>query len=153
MSTKKATKQLPKKKTVRTVKRARAEQAGPLDFSSFGNRYAYLQSRSVPSYGRIARLTGLSQTHTMRVMKGENGVTLRTAMTIAAAAGVSMDRLCDHIFRGDKDLQKQLKAINEARLQVESVEAILKVTKRVKRIAARVDEVEKATKAALSVGA
>ncbi len=49
------------------------------------------------SYNYLAKATGLDRRHVSRVLKGECGVTLRSASQIAQAAGVTLDALWDHI--------------------------------------------------------
>jgi hypothetical protein len=49
------------------------------------------------NHSRIALAAGLSTEHTSRVLRGVRGCSLRVAVRIAAAAGVSLDQLWNHI--------------------------------------------------------
>lgn len=51
------------------------------------------------NYSTIARKTGFTSQHIMRVIKGENTTTLDSAHNIASAAKVSLDELYKHIKR------------------------------------------------------
>jgi transcriptional regulator with XRE-family HTH domain len=64
---------------------------------------------------RIAKLTGLSDTHVRRVLKGETRANLESAYKIATAAGVTLDELVRRMYGVDDRVTKEVAKVESRR--------------------------------------
>lgn len=64
----------------------------------------------VGNYSSIARRTGFTSQHIMRVLKGQNTTTLDSAYEIAKIAKVSLDELYEHIQKQRAQHKRKVRA-------------------------------------------
>jgi transcriptional regulator with XRE-family HTH domain len=64
---------------------------------------------------RIAKIAGVSVSHTVRVLKGETHARLDMAVKIAQAAGITVDQLAERVYGRDPEMVRAVAEINKRR--------------------------------------
>ncbi len=64
---------------------------------------------------QLERITGLTQQHIARVLRGETQPSFEAAVKLATAAGVTMDVFARLVYAGNDDMAQALKTITARR--------------------------------------